>query len=124
MTSSRPSGSSRYFRMRFIDLLSSAPVTGAKNPNHLTAVRKAYGQHAIAGLSKAIEPCFAFAVREIPSDHTCWIQKSKLRVSKRHAVLTLVLGVLGPIPLEAWAHPQKYSRRMGLAPYVNMGSDL
>ena len=95
--------------MRFIDLLSSAPITGTKNPNHVTAVCKAYGQHAAAGLSKAIEPWLAFAVREIPGNYACWIQESNLRVHKRHAVLTLVLRVLDQIPLEAWAHRQKYS---------------
>jgi hypothetical protein len=84
--------------MRFIDLLSSAPITGTKNPNHVTAVRKTHGQHAAAGLSKAIEPWLPSAVREIPGDYTCWIQESKLRIRKRHAVLTLVLRVLGPIP--------------------------
>jgi len=108
--------------MRFIDLLSSAPITGTKNPNHVTAVRKTYGQHTVADLSKAIEPWLAFAVREIPGDYTCWIQESELRIRKRHAVLTLVLCVLGRIPLEAWAHRQKYSRRMGLAPYGDMGT--
>ena len=107
--------------MRFIDALSSAPITGTKNSDHVTTVGKAYGQHTGTDLTEALEPWLALAAGEILSDHTCWIQESKLRVCEGHAVLTLVLRVLGGIPLEAWAHRGKYSRRMGLAPYADMG---
>src|SRR5882762_10972226 len=121
-TSSRPSGSSRYLRLRFINLLSSAPVSGTNNANHIAAVCKPYGEHAATSFSKAIKPWLALTVREILGDDTCWIQESELRVHKRHAVLPLVLRVLGRIPLEAWAHRRKYNRRMGLTPYADMGA--
>jgi hypothetical protein len=107
-TSRRPRGSSPYFRLRFINPLASAPIAGIENSNYVTAVRETHGQHATANLSETIEPWLAFAVIEIPSDHTRRIQECRLRVRKRHAVLTLVQRVLGRVPLEAWARRQKY----------------
>src|SRR5438105_4963624 len=100
-TSSRPSGSSRYLRLRFINLLSSALVSGTNNANHIATVCKPYGEHASTSFSEAIKPWLALTVREILGDHTCWIRESELRVHKRHAVLPLVLRALGRIPLEA-----------------------
>src|SRR5467141_2963530 len=76
-TSSRPSGSSRYLRLRFINLLSSAPVSGTNNANHIATVCKPYGEHAATSFSKAIKPWLALTVREILGDDTCWIQESE-----------------------------------------------
>src|ERR1700704_2654240 len=115
-TSSRPSGSSRYLRLRFINLLSSAPVMRITSPRYVNRTVST----PLPVLQSNKKPWLALTVREILGDDTCWIQESELRVHKRHAVLPLVLRVLGRIPLEAWAHRRKYSRRMGIAPYADM----
>jgi len=88
----------------------------------ITTVGKAYREDAATGFAKAVEPGLTLAVREIPGDDASGVKEGQLRVCEGDAVLSPVLGVLYRVPLEAWAHGRKYSRRMGSAPYADMGS--
>ena len=62
-------------------------------------------------------------MRDILGDDACRVQEGKLRFDKRDTMLSLVLRILGRIPLEAWVHLRKYIRGMGPAPYAYMGAD-
>jgi hypothetical protein len=119
-TSMRPSRSSVYLGVRFIDPLASAPIAGADNANHVSAVGEPDCQDARTDTAETVEALFGTAVGEVTSNDTVGVQESELRLLKRDTVLRSVLRVLDGVPFEA-GHGYHYSEGMAQTPYRDMG---
>ena len=93
-----------YFIFSFIDCLSSSPITGAKDPDHVLAVSEPYGHDAAPRFSKTVIALLRFTVLKVFRDNAARVRKCQLRKLERNAMLRLVLTILCLIPLEASRH--------------------
>src|SRR5579863_5073382 len=100
-TSTRPSFSSVYLGVRFIDLPASAPIAGADDANDPSAIGKPYRHDARTDSAETVEAFFGAAVSGITSNDTIRVQESQLCLLKGDVVLRAVLRVLHGIPVEA-----------------------
>jgi hypothetical protein len=62
-------GSFVYFIFSFIDCLSSSPITGTKDPDHLSTVSKPYGPDAAARFPKTVVALLRFTVLKVFRDN-------------------------------------------------------
>ena len=97
-------GSFVYFIFSFIDCLSSSPITGTKDPDHLSTVSKPYGPDAAARFPKTVVALLRFTVLKVFRDNAVRVRKSQLRKLECNTMLRLVLTILSLIPIEASRH--------------------
>ena len=100
ITLSSPSGSSVYVIFVRIDLSSLAPVAGTENSYGASTVGKSDGEDTATNSAETVVTLFCLTLGKVFSDNTMWISKSVLRLSKRNAMLGLILDVLVDIPFE------------------------
>jgi hypothetical protein len=76
-----PRGSFVYFVFSFIDCLSSTPITGATDPDHVLTVNKPYSHDTVPGFSKTVIPLLRFTMLKVFRDNAVRVRKSQLASS-------------------------------------------
>lgn len=76
-----------YVRVGFMELLASAPVSGADDTNEISAVRESDRENAIGHTAETVEARLGQTVLQVPGYDTTGIEECHLSFCKRHAVL-------------------------------------
>jgi hypothetical protein len=100
----RPSGSSVYLGLRFINHPTAAPIAGTYDSNLGMTVRKPYCHYPVCNFTEAIPPFLGLAVANVLGDDACVIQEGELRLGEANAMLSSIGAVFCRIPLEAGFH--------------------
>jgi len=81
-------------------LLSFPPVSSSENADHIASVREPNGENPAADPPETEIPLFARTAGLIFRDDAPGIGEGRLRHREGHTALSLVLLVLGRIPIE------------------------
>jgi hypothetical protein len=110
-----------YFIFFFIYLLSSSPIPGAVNADHIASIRKPHGQYAPADRTDTVEPVFLTTVAPVLDDDTPGIKKRLLSDQEGDVVLGLILLVFTVAPFKMrLLHPYTVSELQPKKPYHYM----
>ena len=82
-----------YFIFSFIDSLSSSPISGAKDSDHVLAVSKPYGHDTATRFAKTVVTLLQFTMLKVFRNNAMRVRKSQLRKLECNAMLQIVLTI-------------------------------
>ncbi len=116
---SLPRGSFVYFIFSFIDFFPSAPITGAKYPDHVVAVCEPYRHDTATRFSKTVVALLGSTVLQVFRYNAVRIGKRQLGKLECNAMLQMVLTIFPLISFEASARHDNTADTKDT--YKNMG---